>query len=139
MVRLIPCSIALLSLVGCGGQPSLSGAITLNGEPLRASSEVGGTVVFSPVGGGSAPATASIDSEGRYEVSMGSQRGLPPGEYAVTVSAIRALPASAKGNGLGLERLLPYKYDSPKTSGLAVKVEPGSNTFDIALNSAPKK
>lgn len=137
--RPLPVLIGVLAVAGCSGQPTVTGSVTLDGKPLQSIGDVRGSVVFSPLDSGAPPARASIDENGRYDVFTGSKRGVAPGEYGVTVNAIRVIPPAVEGSEPGAERLLPAKYGSPRTSGLSLSVTPGSNSFDIALESAPKK
>jgi hypothetical protein len=73
-----PSSILLVSLVltGCGGikYGDVTGRVTYKGSPLPA-----GKVVFWPQASGGAPASAPIEEDGSYAVSV------PVGEASVTV------------------------------------------------------
>ena len=134
---------ALVALVatllsGCGGlESSLSGVVKLDGEPFQAEGDVVGTVMLQPLQGNTPPATGALDGSGRYKVVTGANKGLPPGEYAVGVSAVRLHPPKVEGMPPIPEPLLPRHYRTPGTSGLMVTVEPGSNEYDIDLQSSP--
>jgi hypothetical protein len=74
----------LLFLSGCGGSalPSVTGTVTLDGQPLD-----GAQVVFGPDGPGGQVATAVTDSSGRFR--MGTYKpedGVRPGKYRVTIT-----------------------------------------------------
>lgn len=127
--------------LGCGdGNSHLSGRVTLDGEPMAAVDSVFGTVTFDPLTPGPV-ATAEVDSSGYYQAYTGASPGLPPGEYGVSVRAFRSTPPANEDEMPGVEVLTPKHLATPKTSGLTVKVGPGSNTFDIAIDSkaAPPK
>ncbi|MEQ8847320.1 hypothetical protein [Botrimarina sp.] len=133
-MTLAGCAAGLLAVGGCGGMPAtLSGQVTLNGEPVETGGDVRGTVLLQPKESNGAPASGSIDDQGRYQVLTGNQRGLTPGDYAVTVSLVKTIPPQQEGAMPWAERLIPPRYTSPATSGLEVTVEPGGNTFDISL------
>ena len=72
---------ALILIVGCSGGGSVSGTVTLNGQPLTR-----GTVTFHPTGSGPA-GIGTIGADGRYEVLVGKDKALPAGDYVVTVDA----------------------------------------------------
>jgi hypothetical protein len=84
--RLILAAGGLLFLAGCGGStfPSVTGTVTLDGQPLD-----GAVVVFSPDGGagGGQVATGVTDSDGSFK--MGTLKlgdGVRPGKYHVTIT-----------------------------------------------------
>lgn len=120
----------LTAALGCGNTlSSVSGTLTLDGKPLAASDTVHVTIMFYPEGGG-APASARVDSSGRYELATGAAEGIAEGRYVAIVSAIESAGGAAKS-------LTPEKYADPKQSGLAIEVRPGNNTFDFELKSKP--
>ncbi len=124
-------------LSGCGsGLSDVSGAITLDGQPVQARDGVTATVMFQPLAGGP-PAVGKLDAEGRYHIATGSQSGLTPGEYAVTCAINKVIP-STNGGAASAKGMSDPKYSDSKTSGFSFTVKPGSNEFDLALES-PKK
>jgi hypothetical protein len=130
-----PILIASPMLLGCGNKPAtVSGTVTLNGQPVEGSRELYGTVSFYPTGGG-APAVGIIGSGGSYSVETGSQTGLAPGSYRVAVAVKKIHPPATPEGLTRPERISPVKYSKPEQSGLTAEVEPGSNTFDFALES----
>jgi hypothetical protein len=135
------CLAILLSITmsGCGnGLSSVSGRITLDGKPLAGSKSVRVMIMFYPESGTGAPAAAIADESGDYVVSTGSQSGLAPGNYVVTLSATEFTPA-ADPRGMPTKRVLtPARYANPKESGLRAEVQPGRNTFDFKLHSSAK-
>ena len=136
-VRLGTC-VALLGLfagvAGCGDKlASVSGIVRLDGKPLTAAG-----VMFHPKDGGPV-AGSTTDSNGRYRLESGSQLGVKPGEYCVTVSKYRmsgvgktGLPLPGQGK---IEHLSPAKYNTPATSPLRVTVAQGSQSHDFELTS----
>lgn len=125
-----------LTAVGCGGMPAtLSGKVTLDGSPVQADGEVSGSVFVQAKGMGGAPATGKIAADGSYQVTTGTEKGLAPGDYLVSVSLVRTIPSEREGYPPWAEKLISPKYSSSKTSGLSVTVKPGSNEYDIALES----
>jgi hypothetical protein len=133
MRSLVPCTCALLVLLGgCGrGQPLLapvSGRVYYRGQPLP-----GGTLVFTPdpERGGSGPlACAEIGPDGRYSLVTGQQPGAVLGWHRITVA-----PAGPTGKATeGSPPRLPRHFSDPELSGkcVEVKAEP-SNTIDLYL------
>jgi hypothetical protein len=105
----------------------------VDGKPLVGSDTVRVTVMFFPESSG-APAAAKLDGSGQYELSTGSQAGLPPGNYTVAISA-KEITSAAGGGSQGMHDLASSTYSDPLTSGLVAEVKPGSNTFDFDLKS----
>lgn len=114
----------------------MSGAITLDGQPVQARDGVMGTVMFQPVTGG-VPAVGRLDAEGRYHIATGAQSGVTPGDYIVTC-ALNKVTASTDGGAASAKGLSDPKYSDSKTSGFAFTVKSGDNEFDLALQS-PKQ
>ena len=115
---------------GCGGQGAqVTGTVTLDNEPLTT-----GTVSFHPEQPGPF-AYGQIDSSGRYTLNTGTEEGLTPGNYTVTVDATELVPATPT-NPEPLPKLLtPERYRDKTTSGIAVEVKPGSNEIPLELTS----
>ena len=116
--------LALFPLAGCGGKlpGRISGAVTLDGAPLRT-----GTIVFHPDMPGAA-AYAAIDENGNYTVRTGNDQGLIPGDYVATVVATTGPPPNGK-------LLTPSRYGNVQQSGLRFAVAPGDNRIDIGLRT----
>ena len=65
------CCLVLLTVLGCGGAPSINGTVTYEGEPIRR-----GSISFAPSNGQGAPVAAAI-TDGSYripEARVGSMR-----------------------------------------------------------------
>ena len=134
MTRLRPAALAGVALLaGCGGSGSVSGKVTLDGQPLTT-----GTVTFHPVGSGPV-AIGTIGPDGRYELAVGQDRSVPPGDYVVTVEAtepVAAEPAPAKGPPrppAAPKGLTPDKYADKAATDLRFTVKPGGNTINLEL------
>lgn len=128
---------ALIACHGCGnGLADVSGKVTMDGRPLCKSEDVRVTVTFQPASGGGRVATGLVDESGEYRLSSGSQVGVVPGEYLVTCSATQ-LVRGQDGGVTGGRSLTDPKYANSKTSGFKYTVTPGSNQFDLAVNSRP--
>jgi hypothetical protein len=117
------CFTFTLMLVGCG--PSISpvtGTVTYKGEPVK-----GGTLIFSPVGEGTA-ATGTVQDDGTYVLKTDTSNGAQVGKVKVTYSAPGG-EASTDPKKQGIAS--PYVGLVPKTPEIEVKS--GANTIDIEL------
>ncbi len=113
--------------VGCGSDlAEVTGTVSLDGRPLDS-----GTIVFQ--GPNLPQAAGQIGEDGSYSVSTGTQRGLPPGQYRVTVTAYKTRAGRDEQEAPIPEFLTPVRYNNPETSGLTADVEPGGNRFDFTL------
>lgn len=143
----------ILVISGCGNQNGLvdvSGAVTLDGEPLTT-----GQIKFFPEDG--RPASGPIDSEGRYTLTTYEPGdGAKPGNYDVTVTARRSQGEPmyqsiedelngvvadnsanrSSGNGR-VVWLAPPRYSNRSSSDLNVVVTPNGGQIDIQLKSRP--
>ena len=130
--KLLGLTLLLFLFCGCGGgmPATVSGKVTLDGQPLPT-----GNVAFHPVAGGPI-AVGSIQSSGVYQVNTGTSAGLAPGEYQVTVLATKDLPAEIPGQApLPPEPITPAKYHNKETSGFQFTIKPGGNMIDLPLKS----
>jgi hypothetical protein len=121
----------ILCLSGCTKAPATaSGKVSLDGQPLSS-----GSISFIPNAGG-AIAQGTIQSNGNYRLQTGTDAGLQPGEYLVTVAATKPLPPAAPNAPEPLPELLtPKKYNAKETTDLKCTVKGGANTFDFDLKS----
>ncbi|WP_439622598.1 hypothetical protein [Gemmata sp.] len=102
------------SALGCSQEPgAVSGEVTIGGKPLP-----GGVISFHSEVGSSPVVNAPI-KDGKYTVS-----GVPSGNAIVTVGNPRPSPGC---------RPVPPRYGDPDTSGLTLIVQPGEQTFLVAL------
>lgn len=124
-----------LATTGCGnGLAKLEGEVSVDGQPLRATGDVRGAVMFQPVTAGPSSA-GTIDEDGHYVAYTGAQEGLPPGEYLVTLRAVKVIPPKDEYSMPGARRITPSRYANAQESGLTVTVDPGSNEWDIDIAS----
>jgi hypothetical protein len=125
-------SIVLLFLAGCGGSldSSISGLVTVDGEPLRT-----GRVIFYPVAEGPT-AYGTIDNNGLYCIRTGQLNGVMSGEYVVSVVATETPPGPI-GSSYG-KLISPIQYTSQETTDLKFTIQPGSNRIDLPLRSESK-
>lgn len=93
------------------GEGTISGKVTFEGKPVA-----GGYVVVL-IGAEKNKFSAAIHKDGTFTLSV------PVGEYRV---AIEPIPG-AKGQPL------PPRYNSPATSSLAIRVQPGKQDVDLNL------
>lgn len=130
-------AVASLCLSSCSDNGSVSGKVTLDGQPMR-----NGTVTFHPVGAG-VTGMGVITGEGQYKISVGTSPGLPPGDYLVTVDGMEELksdPVPAENPVRAPpapKRLTPIKFASKDTTDLRFTVKGGGNTIDLPLSSGP--
>jgi hypothetical protein len=133
-LRLLLLAGALCLLSGCGeGNPlarqRVFGEITLNGTPLAK-----GTIAFSPAGQGVTSSGATIEN-GTFEIP--AEKGLPPGEYFVRISAaaddgqVDELPGDSE---VVAEELIPAEYNSQSTLKFTVNTD-RENKFELDIKS----
>jgi hypothetical protein len=135
--------IGVLGVVGCGSggyrgpTGAVTGRVTLDGQPIPQGS------VVSFVSEAGFTATATVSSNGSYQLLTAGNPKIPVSTYKVSI----APPAQAMSetdydkymSGEGGDatetpsELIPPKYSDPTTSGLSFAVEQGANTIDIEL------
>ncbi|TWT66761.1 hypothetical protein Pla123a_46490 [Posidoniimonas polymericola] len=134
--RAVSAAVLALTLVGCGGGLSeVTGAVSLDGQPIRGGGDTRCTVTFSPASGSGATPSGIADANGEFELGTGAANGVQPGEYLVSISASQLVGKEDTGMARSGRPLTPRAYANPTTSGLKVSVEPGANRFDFALSS----
>jgi len=126
----------LLVTAGCGDDlASVSGTVTLDGQPVVGGADKYGTVIFCKEDGSGAPAIGILDSSGRFTLTTGSRNRVEPGKYLVGV-AVKKISPPATPDGMPQATLItPQKYASVTQSGFTAEVQPGRNHFDFALSS----
>lgn len=127
--------LAVMLCIGCGGNhpATVTGEIRLAGETIIGGEDMRAQVLFYPTSDLGTPASALVDKRGRYDIATGSQRGLQPGEYRVSVSLGKITWPDGKGGLPQITELAPKRYRKSKTSGLVANVESGSNSFDFDI------
>lgn len=104
-------------LAGCSGPESLSGTVTLDGEPL---SDAG--LLFVPQEADAETVIGSTDKNGRFVITPAAGRAIAYGTYKVVVTK-RAQPTPAQiAAMLTPDELLPAKYSDLSQTELAVEV-----------------
>ncbi|MBN2293043.1 MAG: hypothetical protein JXM70_11495 [Pirellulales bacterium] len=134
-VFVILTAVIFSTIAGCGGlESSVSGVVTLDGKPLELG-EGTGTVSFHPQGGGPV-AQARIGPGGHFELKTGNTKGLPAGEYIVTVVATGPSPKTPPG-GVPMPGplLTPTRYGTKNISDLRFTIKAGKNEVNIPLTS----
>ena len=123
---------ALLVPLGCSGtdgRVSVSGKVTLDGDPLDS-----GLISFRPAAGTSANSSGGQITAGSYELP--ASKGLKPGKYVVTVQAFRKTGKMVEDPQMGMvaeRERVKFKEAGP----LEATVEHGGgNTFDFHLTTA---
>lgn len=118
---------------GCGKMPAtVSGKLTLDGQALP-----NADISFRPTAAGVSMAHGRSDASGNYQLNTGTESGLTPGTYQVTVIATE-IEANAAPNADPIPKVLtPAKYQDPETSGLTAEVKDGRNTHNFDLKSTP--
>ena len=133
MIRTLggPFILVLCCTLGCGGASSVSGRVTLDGQPLTT-----GTITFKPQGDAPA-AIGQISSNGSYRLSVGTSSSVAPGQYQVTIVATELVAPTPTDPSPLPKMLTPEKYNDPATSGFTAEVKPGKNFFPFEMKSEP--
>jgi hypothetical protein len=123
----------LLALAGCGGNPAVSGKVTLGGSPLE-----GGSVTFHPdtARGNNAGElfVGQIGPQGTYKLVGRDKEGAPPGWYRVTVNySVAPDPKDATAKP---RALIHKKYIDPNTTPLSIEVKSGAapGAYDLTVS-----
>lgn len=132
------CGLAALACVGCENSlpATVSGTITIDGQPLSQRENIGGEVMLFPSGGG-AVAYATLNSDGQYAVQTGATKGMEPGSYNVTVRVVEIEPEPPGGYQRDPKQTLvsSLSYQDHENSGLTADIKRGKNTIDFDLTS----
>lgn len=119
-------------MAGCSssGMVPLEGKVTLDGKPLPT-----GVVTFHNTQDGPS-GYGQVQPDGNYAARTGTQTGLKPGDYTVTVSAHESSAASTGFVEVTPRAITPARYASAETSGLRYHVTESGGTYDIQLTTA---
>jgi hypothetical protein len=147
-MRLVPAVVlfvAAFTLAGCGGSGDgltpVTGTITVDGAAGD-----GAAVAFVPQG--STPGnggTALADKSGKYEImTPQGKKGLPPGQYKVTVSLRRnpdGAPVDPNVPPMDSKavEVLPAKFSDRERTELSATVGNEAKPHDFSVQSAKKK
>jgi hypothetical protein len=119
--------LGMLAAAGCSSEPTVSGEVTLDGQPLKE-----GVIKFVPADGKSQTVSAPI-VDGRFSAKV------PPGEKKVEISApkvtgkIKMIDATDAKAVDKVEELLPERYNV--RSELTMTVQGGSQEKRFDLTS----
>jgi hypothetical protein len=115
------------ALTGCGGPESLSGTVTLDGEPLGEAA-----VAFFPQGPNAESIVGMTDKDGHFVITPAAGRTIAYGKYKVIVTK-RAEPTPAQIEAyIPPDELIPAKYSDLSKTELEVEVTSSANV-DLRL------
>jgi len=120
---------AFVALPGCGQSEKLypvSGKVTLGGAPLSM-----GIVSLVPDAGNATKAhpSASIGTDGTYNVTTNGKTGAPAGKYKVAVTTMVPPGADSTVTPVAINP----KYNNADTSGLLFEVGATPGQYDLKL------
>jgi hypothetical protein len=127
---------AVVFLAGCGGKGTVSGKVTLNGQPLPGgmvyvNSEAPETEAFAAAPGG------RIQSDGTYRVD-----NVTTGKARISVVTSPSMGSVAHPTAVkdpwGPYVALPEAYKDPAKSPFTLDVHRGKQTYDIAMTGETK-
>jgi hypothetical protein len=139
---LLPLTLCLLTIAsGCsdevGTRYPVSGAILLNGQPLRGKT---GSVLFKPDPArgntSSYEAVGTLDAEGSYTLMTRGRKGAPSGWYKVLITASEQ-GARAERYVRNPPSPIPPRYSREETTplGMEVVAEAGPGAYDLNLTT----
>ena len=132
-IRAASMAAMMIVMVGCGRSGPAShpvyGKVTFQGKPVAS-----GLIRFSNPGAG-IDIMADLQAEGAYSVKTARGTGLPEGNYQVAIEPPRidapvgtmVLPPQPKRPDI------PQRYRRLSSSGLALTVQPGQNSYDVDM------
>ena len=150
------CGLALVLVLGCGGDDGMGRRYPVHGRVMYRSQPLEiGRITFHPLDATGTPrdATGTV-RDGSYTLStIGGNDGALPGNYRVTIAAYSAVPTKlqpiVKGGAARpfdvmskaammkaarqAKSLIPTKYMSPRRSPLTREVKAQTNRFDFEL------
>jgi hypothetical protein len=132
--------VGLLGITGCGnGLAKVNGTVSLDGKPIQGGPQTHATVNFVRDNGRGNSSVGTIDESGHYSLRKGSQEGIEPGSYLVSIAVQKVTPPATPEGMPQATLVSPAKFADITKSGLREDVKPGANTFDFALSSAANK
>jgi hypothetical protein len=117
--------VCTLAISGCERGPEIvrvSGKVTSHGGGWPKPGYIDFAPVHAADGLPLVPGMAKFDTDGNFVVLTGQREGLLPGEYRVAVRCWESEPGKHDSH----KDLVPERFGNPATSGLELKVEPGS-------------
>lgn len=123
---LLFCCLMLGALIGCGlVGADVRGRVLFREEPLPDAK-----VVFSAPG--RPMCVATTDQNGMYRLVVAGRPGIPPGSYAVAISAYETRDGRPGDPPIPVFKT-PARYNQAQTSGLVADLKAGANTVDFNL------
>ena len=128
-------SLTIAGLSGCGyqnplGRQAVSGKVIVDGRPLPR-----GNISFTPKDNITKVRSGAVISDGNY--ALPTEKGLPPGEYVVSIRAVQRsensnpdLPPGSEKTTLPMKQPIPAKYNA-KSELLCEVTAGGSCVFDL--------
>jgi hypothetical protein len=118
----------VFAFTGCGSDlATVEGTVLLDGKPLDH-----GSVTLQA--DGMAMGVGQIQSDGTFDISTGTQRGILPGKYVATVTAYQTSENNDSVDPIPA-LLTPEKYNSTATSKLSADITAGHNLVKFELKS----
>lgn len=129
-----PLVIFLAATVGCSGRASVTGNVTLDGQPID-----GGTISLIPTDNANGPAAWGKIEGGRY--SIPASEGLAPGTKRVEIrwarktgKKVHALPPASPDEVIEqVMEAVPTQYNAQ--SELKTEIKTGKNAVNFELQS----
>ena len=119
-----------VAFAGCGHSEfaPLTGKVTLDGQPLP-------TAIITFISDGGTSGYANVEPNGRYVAKSGSDAGLRPGTYRISVVANQPEAITDRKVAKIPRPITPARYADPTTSGFEYKLTESGGTYDIDLKS----
>lgn len=128
-------AVALTAAAGCGGKPTVSGVVTLDGKPLD-----NGAIQFFPIKGDGQTSSAIIGQDGRYRMPAS------PTKMKVVINSSKVIGKRKAYADVPdspmidiLEEVLPPRYSDMNKTELTAAIGPGNNEVNFDLKSDQKK
>jgi hypothetical protein len=123
--------VVFATIAGCSNSElvPLTGKVTLDGAPLPTAIITFMNVSNGPSGYG------SMQGNGEYFAKTGSQSGLTPGDYQISVVAYQPEEVIDRTYAKPMKVIAPERYANPETSGFRYTLGTSGGTFDIELTS----
>jgi hypothetical protein len=119
--------LVLLFVAGCNKQVGMTGTVVFSddGSPVPFGNVILSTPTFQSRG--------ELNKQGQFTMgSFGTDDGLPPGTYTVSVQCIES------GGDTGSYSIIDPKYSNPATSGLEITVSKAIKDYEIKVERNPK-
>jgi hypothetical protein len=126
--------LGLLFFAGCGASESVSGIVTVDGQPLPK-----GRIRFIPREGTPGPDAGDDIVEGKYHITKGLQQG----EYRVEINGTRKTPKKVRDPFFGVKPIYNEEEvvhpDYNQNSKLIYRVNAGANVKDFEVKGLEDK